>query len=239
VKQRNVLVAAALSILAAAPAVRAQELPSKWGSVEVGGGPYIPNVDDEFGGGPDAPTPYHDVFGGKPSPMFRLHIGKTLLQSRALGALEVGFRTGFWSKAGYALNSTTGQRTGDRARFTIIPTSLTLTYRADMVYERLRIPLIPYGRATLERYNWWTSKEDKWTERGATNGWSATAGLGLVLDWMDPDAARDLENEVGVAHTMLYFDVTRSKVDDFGSDESWDLSEEQKLFWSAGLMVVF
>ena len=235
-KLRIIFAVAAVSVLAVSPIARAQELGNKWGSVEIGGGPYIPNIDDEFGG---TARPYHDIFGGEPAPMFRLHVGKTILQSRMLGALEVGFKTGFWSKSGRAVNPDNGQPTGDRARFTIVPTSLTLTYRADFVYEQLRVPLIPYGRVTAERYNWWTSKEDEWTEKGATNGWSATAGVGLVIDWMDPDAARDLENEVGIAHTILYFDVTKSKVDDFGSDESWDLSEKNKLFWSAGLMVVF
>ncbi len=235
-KLRIILTIAILSIPAVPLFAGAQELGRKWGSVELGGGPYIPDVDAEFGGGEG---PYRRIFGGAPGPMFRIHVGKTIFQSRTVGALEVGFKTGFWSKSGRALNSTTHQPSGDRARFVIVPTSLTLTYRADFVYEQFRVPLIPYGRFTAERYNWWTSKEDRWTERGATNGWSGTVGVGLVIDWMDPDAARDLENEVGIAHTILYFDVTKSKVDDFGSDESWDLSEKNKLFWSTGLMVVF
>ncbi len=234
-KLHIVFAVAALSVLAMPPTARAQELVNKWGSVELGGGPYIPDVDDEFG---VERGPYRRIFGGAPAPMFRLHVGKTIFQSRTLGALEVGFKTGFWSKGGRALDPA-GRPTGDRARFTIVPSSLTLTYRADFVYEQFRVPLVPYGRLTAERYNWWTSKEDKWTERGATNGWSGTVGVGLVIDWMDPDAARDLENETGIAHTILYFDVTKSKVDDFGSDESWDLSEKNSLFWSTGLMVVF
>ncbi len=48
-----------------------------------------------------------------------------------------------------------------------------------------------------------------------------------MLDFLDPDAARDIDNEVGVNHTALYFDVTKSKVDDFGSKKSWDLSENR------------
>jgi hypothetical protein len=235
VKHRLVFAVTALALLGAPLLAGAQEQPKKWGSFELGGGPYIPNVDDEFDG---TASPYRDIFGGKPRPMFRLHVGKTFFQSPTIGVLEVGARIGFWSKTGRAVDSG-GAPTGDRARFTIVPTSLTLTYRADMLYERMRVPLVPYARATLERYNWWTSKEDERTQVGATNGWSATAGLALVIDWLDPDAARDLGNETGIAHTMLYFDLTKSQVDDFGSDESWDLSEKQTLFWSAGMMVVF
>jgi hypothetical protein len=228
----TILVVAALL---AAPEARAQgaELASKWGSVEVGAGPYVPNLDSEFHG---TRTPYRDIFGGSPAPMWRIHVGRALFTR--FGTLEAGFRTGFWSKSGRALDDL-GNRTGDRARISIVPTSLTLTYRADMIWERMNVPLVPYGRFTLERYNWWTSKEGKWTKLGATNGWSATAGVVLIIDWLDPEVARDAANEVGIAHTGLYVDLTKSKVDDFGSKKSWDMSADNKFFWSGGLLVVF
>jgi len=226
-----VLAAALISAPAAALAQEERALPSKWGSVELGAGPYVPNVDRGVAG-----RPYAAVFGGAPSPMFRVHVGKAIFSR--VGTLEVGIKTGFWSKAGHALDDL-GNRTGDRATLSILPTSLTLTYRADFVWEQGRVPLVPYGRFALERYNWWTTKNDKWTKTGATNGWSGTLGLILILDWMDPGLAREAESEVGIAHTGLYFDVTKSKVNDFGSKKSWDMSEKNKLFWSGGLIVSF
>jgi len=231
------LAALALSLALAAPAARAQsELGSsgKWGSLELGGGPFRPRIDKDLGGGN---TPYRDVFGGKPAPMWRLHIAKAVWDGA--GVLEVGFKTGFFSKAGHAVfTSDPSQKSADRSTFNIIPTSLTLTYRPDFLYEAYGWPLLPYGRVALERYNWWVTKNDKWTKKGATNGWSATLGLALVIDFLDPDAGRDLDREVGVNHTALYFDVTKSKVDDFGSKKSWDLSDDL-LFWSGGLLLVF
>ncbi len=226
--------AVAVAVLAA-PGARAQEReqPSRWGSFEVGAGPFVPNVDS---GVPGGATPYKQIFGGAPSPMFRLHIAKAVF-SRA-GTLEIGFKTGFWSKSGHAVDNE-GNATGDRATLNVFPTSLTLTYRADFVWEEARVPLVPYGRVALERYNWWTTKNTKWTKTGATNGWSATVGLVLILDWMDPDLAREADSDVGIAHTGIYFDVTKSKVNDFGSKKSWDMSEKNKLFWSAGLLIAF
>jgi hypothetical protein len=41
-----------------------------------------------------------------------------------------------------------------------------------------------------------------------------------------------------VNHTYLFFDVTKSKVDDFGGSKSWDLSDE-KVSLAGGLMFVF
>ncbi len=221
--------------LVAAPGARAQEReqPSKWGSVELGAGPFVPNLDRGVSSGH---TPYADIFGGSPSPMFRVHIGKAIFSR--VGTLELGIKTGFWSKSGRALDDQR-HRTGDRTSINVFPTSLTLTYRADFVWEEAHVPLVPYGRVALERYNWWTTKDNKWSKSGATNGYSGTVGLVLILDWLDPDLAREAESDVGIAHTGLYFDVTKSKVKDFGSKKSWDMSEKDKLFWSAGLLISF
>jgi len=219
------------ALLLAGPA-GAQTPSPRWGSLELGGGPYLPRVDHEFSG----KTPWRDVFGGAPAPMWRLHVAKAVYAG-AGGSVEVGVRTGFFTKPGHAVDKG-GAPTADRATFNIIPTSLTLTYRADQLYEGWRIPLVPYARLALERYNWWTAKESKWTQRGATNGFSGSLGAALVIDSLDPTAARDLDNEMGVNHTALYFDVTKSRVDDFGSGRSWDLSEN-RLLWSAGLLLVF
>jgi hypothetical protein len=228
------LAAFVLAVVLTAPAARA-DLDSdsgKWGSLELGGGPFRPRIDKDLG----TATPYRDVFGGKPAPIWRLHLARAVWSGA--GVLEVGFKTGFFSKAGHALDTSTGARTGDRTTFNVLPTSLTLTYRPDFLYEQYRFPLVPFGRVALERYNWWVTKDTKWVKKGATNGWSATVGLALFIDFLDPDSARDLDREVGVNHTALYLDVTKSKVDDFGSKKSWDLSEDL-VAWSGGLLLVF
>jgi hypothetical protein len=232
---KKLALAALTASLALASPVASAQLEGgsgKWGSFELGGGPFRPRIDKDLG----TATPYRDVFGGKPAPVWRLHLAKAVWDGA--GVLEAGFKTGFFSKSGHALETGTSTRTGDRTTFNVLPTSLTLTYRPDFLYERYGFPLLPYGRVALERYNWWTTKESKWTKKGATNGWSATAGLALVIDFLDPDAGRDLDREVGVNHTALYFDVTKSKVDDFGSKKSLDLSEDL-VAWSGGLLLVF
>ena len=110
----------------------------------------------------------------------------------------------------------------------------------DWLAERYRfVPFSFYGRAAFERYNWWvTDGRDEWAENGATNGWSVTAGAALLLDAIDPGRARELDNETGVNHTYLFFDVTHAQVDDFGSSKSWDLSTKG-VSLQGGLMLVF
>lgn len=228
--------AALAAVLALAMPAHAQDASGKFGSFELGAGSYRPAIDSDF----TAPGPYQTVFGGGRSAMFRLGFAKSLW-SRT-GSLELGFRTGFFSKSGhgvFASGANQGQKSQDRTSFNIVPTSLTLTYRADFLPERFGIPLAPYGRVALERYNWWVTKgSGGWSKSGATNGYSATVGLAFSLNFLDQGMARELDSDTGINQTYLFFDVTKSKIDDFGSKKSWNLSDD-KVSLAGGLMFVF
>jgi len=127
----------------------------------------------------------------------------------------------------------------DSTTLNIVPTSFIATYRADFVFDRYRVPLVPYGRLALERYNWWVTEGDgSWAEKGATNGWSGTVGLGFPLDVIDTKLAREADRDSGINTTYLYGDVTWSSVDDFGAADSWDLSG-QGATYTFGLLMVF
>ena len=49
----------------------------------------------------------------------------------------------------------------------------------------------------------------------------------------------EMDLDTGINHAYLYFDVTKSYIDDFGSSKSWDLSDEDGLSYSFGLLLVF
>jgi hypothetical protein len=121
-----------------------------------------------------------------------------------------------------------------------VPTSLTLTYRADVLFDRFGFPLVPYGRVALQRYNWWISGTTGSTSKsGATDGYSYGGGVAFVLDWVDSGLARELDHDTGINHTMLVFDASKTKVDDFGARKSsWDLSDTTWTY-SFGLLFVF
>lgn len=225
----------ALAALALAPAAaRAQPSPVS-GSFELGAGSYRPDIDSDFA----APGPYQQVFGSGRGWMLRFGISRVLY--RDVGTLELGFRTGYFrdSGKGFIQSGGTAVPSGDTTTFNVVPTSATLTYRFDWLVERYGIPFAPYGRVAFERFNWWvTNGSGNWAKEGGTNGWSATGGLAFLLDFLDPGAARELDRELGVNHTYLFFDVTKSWIDDFGSKKSWDLSDA-KVSLSGGLLFVF
>jgi hypothetical protein len=227
------LLAALLVLLAATPAAAESR---RRGSFELGAGTYRPDVDSDF---TPRPGPYERIFGTGRGWAFRAGAARAIYTG--VGALELGVATGFFEDEGKGLIASPDGlvRSGDDTSLRIVPTSLTLTYRFDWLATRHGIPLAFYARGALERYNWWvTDGGGDWAEKGATHGWSATGGVAFLLDFIDAGLARELDTDTGVNDTWLFFDVTTTKVDDFGSSKSWDLSGEE-LSLSGGLMFVF
>jgi hypothetical protein len=237
--------AAAVALLAATAAGAQDTRSGRWGSFELGAGTYTPNIDAEFAGKP-GPGPYEEIYGTSHRWMFRAGVGKSVWR-KEYGDLQVGLRTGVLRAVGRAIVASgpdAGMPSGNKTAFTIIPTSLTVTYYLDWLAEQYRfVPITFYGRAALERYNWWvtgpvSSGNEGTVGRGATNGWSITGGAALLLDAIDPAMARDLDRDTGINHTYLFFDVTKTQVDDFGSSKSWDLSRIGPAY-AFGMMFVF
>jgi hypothetical protein len=232
VKPRLAALALALALLGSA--ARADS--PLWGSFELGAGPWRPDIDSDFA---TSPGPYQTVFGTSRRWSLELGVSKALLTG--VGSLELGLRSGWFRARGKGLIDEGGTftKSGDPTTFNIVPTSLTLTYRLDFLPERLGVPVAPYARVALERYNWWVTNGSGGTvKKGATNGWSATAGLALDLGFIDPTLAREMDDDSGVNRTYLYLDATRTFVDDFGAKDSWDLSGKGVVF-SGGLLLVF
>lgn len=244
---RSALLVAAL--LLAAPAARAES--SRWGAVELRVSGYFPNIDSEFRGqtgcgtSPSSPTcsPFADAFGNSRNLMFQAALYKSLFTE--YGTLDVGVGVGYWGKGGFALEQGSTAHSLDEISFKIIPFSLSLNYRFDLLVDNYGIPLAPYVRVSLLHYQWWltnaggdTSSFGGKSASGGTNGYSFSGGIAFLLDFLDPTLARDADNDTGINHTYLFVDVTKTYVKDFGSNRSWDLSDAQPV-WSGGILFIF
>ena len=229
---RPLVALTALVALAAPAAARPdQTLPPLRGSFDLMAGTYNPNVDSEFNG---AAAPWGLTFGGGREWLFRGGWEKALVTG--CGTLGGGIQLGWYRQSGNATLAD-GTPSGDRTSFFIIPTSLTLTYRFDFLSERWGIPLSPYARVALERYNWWiTNGTGKTVKTGATNGVSFAGGLSILLDFFDPGLAREMWRDSGIQHAFVFAELRKTKVDDFGSKSSWVLSDDK---WSVSGGLLF
>ena len=233
------LLVAALTLLSAGPTAARAESP-RWGTFELRLDNYRPDIDSEFAG---SATPYADVFGTDRGWFPKALVSYTIFDRFV--QLDAGVATGWFRAKGKAIDkdAATGglllTSSKDNTVLSIIPTSLVLTLRVDGAAQRWRVPVELFGRAALERYNWLVlDGSSSIAKKGATNGWSVSAGVGLLLDFIDTMLARELDDDTGINETWLYFEVEKSVVDDFGSGSSWVLSDEQ-LTLGGGLRMVF
>jgi hypothetical protein len=238
---------ALISALAAAPA-RAEFKPSpRWGSFEVSLGGWRPKIDDEFGG---LASPYRDSFGSGKALFFRADAAYSLYVG--YGSLDVGGGAGYMEKYGKGFNLD-GTRSSDTTGLQVIPVRAHLTYRLDWFADRYGIPLAPYARFSIDRYHWrvtngagqvsktlpTTASPTILSGNGATMGWSISGGMALQLDFFDKQLSKDMDNNTGINHTYLFVDFTKSKINDFGSSTSWNLSDTAGVTISGGLLFVF
>ncbi len=225
------LAAMALSL---APAPARAESPIT-GSVELRLGTFKPDIDSDVA---TSPGPYQKAFGGKRPLKFEALASKALW--RGFGTFEAGLGAGFFRATGRGVFASDGSPSSDKTVLNIVPTSLALTWRFDLVQDRFNFPIVPFARASLERYNWWiTDGAGKTVKSGATNGYSYGGGLGLALDFLDPTLGREMDTESGVNHVLAVVELKKTQIDDFGSKKSWDLSDTNTLSVSFGLSFVF
>jgi hypothetical protein len=216
--------------------------------VEFKGGPYLPDMGrpSQSGGDPAFET----VFSRQGSnALFQLAFDLQLF--RAFGTAGVGGSFGFMQWVGkgvFGENLSTKSR--DTTVFNILPLTLVGFYRFDWLADNSPVPLVPYVRGGLAYYIWWvtnsnghvsrlrgdtSTSEDDLLGRGGKFGVTGTAGIALMLNHLEPNAAVSLYNATGIRGSYLFVEVEAAKVDGFGGD-GFDLSEVN---WALGIYLEF
>lgn len=219
--RRRVRLAVAVVMLTHAPAALAQQdadsdplLHSpRYGSFEIRTGGYYPNVDDEPG---LTGTPFADVFKSDSSLLWRAEINLDLVNF--VGRWGVGASVG-WSRFAGNARLLDGSEANDETTFSVIPLTPLVYYRANFLDTWWNIPLVPYGKVGYGFVHWSTKLDGEQSNdplpdgtarpgSGWAHGFEFSAGLQLVLDWLQPDQAAELDQEFGINSTSLFFDVT-------------------------------
>jgi hypothetical protein len=254
-KPKAVVLAGLLSILGAGAARAQSSFADEAAFVEGGGpgtfrspqrfafelrfGPYRPNVDSEFSGGRH---PYQDFFGSGSDLLSQIELDYEFFH--AFGSLGVGLGAGYFSVSGQSPVAGTGTVSGDQSTFKVAPFSLSAVYRFDYLLQARRFPLVPFAKLGLD-YAYWqitdgsgeiATDSQGGKGRGGTAGWHAAGGMALVLDWFDPESARDFDADLGVNHTALVFQYTYSDISGLGQSGRLHVGDAT---WSLGLMLEF
>ena len=252
--QRTLLVLTTLAGLAATSRARAQTFEydaettvegrryktSQRFAFELRFGPYRPDVDGEFDG---SRHPYQDFYGSGNHLMTQTELDYEILHH--FGTIAVGAGVGYFSVSGNSpVANGSGRPSGDQSTFKIIPVSVSAIYRFDYFLEKRGFPLVPFGKLGLDWAYWQiTDGNDEIATdgrggkgRGGTLGWHGAAGLALVLDFFDQEAARDFDTDLGVNHTALVFQYTYSDISGLGQSDRLHVGDNN---WSLGIMFQF
>jgi hypothetical protein len=203
-------------------------------------GPYKPDVDGEFNG---VRSPYADYFGSGQHLLMRTELDYQFLHR--FGSLGAGIGLGYFSVTGTApMADGTGRPSGDQSQLKVVPLSLSAVYRFDYLLETRNIPLVPFGKLGLD-WAYWQITDGNGNiaddgngghARGGTWGWHAAAGVALMLDFVDPDAARDFDEDLGVNHTGLTFEYYHSDISGLGQSGRMHVGDDN---WTLGLVLEF
>ncbi len=245
-----------LTALVAAPRARAQDFASEAALVEGDSynryrspqrfafeltfGPYRPDIDGEFNG---ARSPYNDYYGPSQHLLTRAEFDYQFF--RRYGSLSAGIGVGYFSVTGTApVANGTGLPSGDTSELKVIPFSLSAVYRFDYFLEERGFPLVPFGKLGLDWAYWQiTDGNGNIAEagsgghgRGGTFGWHVAGGMALVLDFLDPDASHDFDQDLGVNHTAITFEFYHADISGLGQPNRLHVGDTN---WTLGLLLEF
>lgn len=206
--------AVAALVLHAAPAGAQMDLdipesPRNW-TLHLQTGNWLPDVDSESG---LTGTPFRDVFGDDGRLMTQLGLERYVFD--AFGTLGIGLSVGYseiYGRGFFAEGPNAGERSEDLTTMRVVPVQLFAAYRFDMLARAWEIPLVPYGKAGIGSWFWWSG------ENGAQWGYSYGGGLQLLLDFFDSRLAMEFDRNFGVNNSYLYVDWAAWVVDDFGGE---------------------
>lgn len=211
-------------------------------------GPYVPSIDAQLGD-----SAYQDMFGGyNIVPM--IDVDRFFLWPA--GQLGAGISLGYLGKTANAYEEGSDMRAaGDETSFKLIPFTVNAVYRFTQLDDEYGIPLVPYARAGVGYYVWWTTAPDGTVAevyqdgdgnacdpemtvdctankgRGASMGVVGALGLAIRAERIDPTAAATMRDG-GMHHAGFYAEYQLAKVDGFGRDGKLSVGDNT---WFAGV----
>lgn len=162
-------------------------------------------------------------------PEYRLGVGL-----RPVGPLQVGVTVGYWEAEGRVDQTRSGVPLGERLLQTlrVVPVVAYLTVEGRVRPNQL---VVPYLAGGVARAYYRQRVADGPSVRGHLSGFELRAGAKVLLDALDPRAARRAREGFALRHTYGVVEGRWTRLDDFGREDtdlgSWSLG--------AGLVLEF
>lgn len=177
---------------------------------------------------------WEEIFGTDLGPYLAGELHYFPVRIPYFGLLGVGAGLGWVQYEGTAVATSSGVQ-GETNSFELIPVSANLVWRFDTLARELRVPIVLTPKAGFD-FVYWNTGTSGLTE---ADGWSIgprfAGKVSLELDFLEPRAARQLDEEWGVNHSEIFFEAWYSMAGDL-FDSQLDVSGWG---WAAGLGFTF
>ncbi len=224
-----------LSSVLMGTAARAEETPVNM-AAEFRIGMVNPKIDSEFDSGT---SPFKDVFGDDSAWLFGGELDYQFW--RGFGSIGL-FGSAAWGYVSGKGLQADGSKSSDDSSLSLVPLVIGPVYRFDWLAVRYGIPVVLALKAGLGYTVWWirdgvddiasyeTEDGSNRDAYGGTFGVHWGLSLHLLLDFFEPHTAKVFDNEMGVNNSYLFVEYSGDWTNDFGSDKSFDLSQNGVVF---------
>lgn len=192
-------------------------------------GPYSPPILDGIPGGNVPPIT------GDRGPLLSTELDFFLFKIPFVGRFGVGGRVGWASYSGRALPADVDEdaedlgEQGEPARLTMFPITPMAMLRIDVLARELDIPIVFTAKVGLDIIPWRSRLGGVTEAKDVEYGLRWGAQVALELDFLEPRAARRLDDEWGINHTFIFAELFGSTARFLGAN----------IAWTAGLGIVF
>ena len=168
--------------------------------VEFRGGPYDPEMDGN--------AAFSTFFKDDSGPYLGVELDYILFRVPDALYFTVGGGIGLTRFDGNALDPS-GKSVGEETKLTLIPLAALASLRFDLLPRQLGIPFTFAGKVGWQWAHWDTTTG----KRDDASGWSLGLLYGgqvaLDLDTFEPSAARTMDEEWGINHSFVFFELYR------------------------------
>lgn len=190
----------------------------EWVALELRIGPYTPQV-----GTPS----FKQVFEDDNGLMLAVELDAIAYRLPDIAYFAVGTGIGHARYSGGAFTMS-GERADEETVFKLVPITLLAVARIDVLARKLSIPLIFTAKLGYRWGLWWASTGGQSEDSGNSGGIAWGLQAALDLDFFDMRAARVMDEEWGINHSFIFFEM-------YGSRTSGDALPIGDTTWAAGL----
>lgn len=188
-------------------------------------GTYRPNLEPAF----------TESFGGDLGPLLALELDVHLFRIPYVGPLAIGGSFGWVEWNGPASSDGGTTNVGDTG-MSLLPMALLAVLRIDVLARELDVPFVFSGKIGPDFGYYQTGVTGRTDAEGWSIGLRWAAQVALELDWLERRAANRLDQEWGINHSLIFFELYGSTMGQMGGNM---LPLGTDLAWAAGLQLTF